>query len=140
MAMLTKQSGSANEKNIEELIAEIKGWDQKLQTISDHFTFIGQLISADIYQNNIPNLFEKLFNFSKNLTALKTEKIDLHQTISNHKIDINGMLECEDISCETFYYSQHQKIGNRLKKFINDFEEFESELFAFCINKFRITN
>lgn len=140
MATLIKQSGSANEKNIEELIEEINGWDQKLQTISVHLTFMDQLISADVFQNNIPNLFENLFTFSKSLTVLKTEKIDLHQTISNHKIDINGMLECEDISCESFYYSQHQKTRTRLNKFISAFNDFQTDLFSFCTNKFRISS
>jgi hypothetical protein len=140
MDTLIKQIGSANEKNIEELIEETKDWNQKLQIISVHLTFMDQLISADIFQKNIPNIFENLFTFSKSLTVLKTEKIDLHQTISNHKIDITGMMECEDISCETFYYSQHQTIETRIRKFISNFNEYQTELFGFCTNKFRISN
>ncbi len=140
MTTLIKHSGSANEKNVEELIADIKGWDKKLQEISIHLTFLNQLISADVFQGDIPNLFEKLFSYSDALTKLKTEKIDLHHTISNHKNDINGMLECEDISCESFYYSQHQKIENRLNTFISQFNELQTELFEFFTNKLRITN
>jgi hypothetical protein len=141
MAILTKQSGSsANEKNIDELINDIKDWDKKLQTSSEEITFLSQFVSADIFQNNLPNLYENLFTFSNTLTALKTEKIELHQIISNHKIDINGMLECEDISCESFYYSEHKKIENRLVKFLEDFDEFQTKLFKFCTNKLRISN
>lgn len=140
MATLIKKGGSANEKSMEELIEDTKDWNHKLQIISEHLSFMGQLISADVFQNNIPNLFEKLFTFSKSLNILKTEKIDLHQTISNHKNDINGMLECEDISCETFYFSQHQKIEDRIKKFISDFNDYENEFFRFCTNKFRVSN
>ena len=140
MATLTKQSGSANEKNVEELIDDTREWDKKLQTSSEEITFLSQFISADIFQKDLPNLYENLFTFSNTLTALKTEKIELRQAVSNHKNDINGMLECEDISCESFYYKQHDKLEKRIQTFLSNFNEFQTELFVFCTNKLRITN
>ncbi len=140
MTILTTQSGSANEKNVDQLINDIGEWNKKLQTNSEEITFLNQFVSADIFQQDLPNLYEHLFDFSNTLTDLKTEKIDLHQVITNHKNDINGMLECEDISCESFYYSEHKKLENRLIKFINDFDEFQTQLFKFCTNKLRMSN
>ena len=140
MTTITKSSGSANEKNVEELILDIKDWDKQFQVTSDEMTFLNQFISADIFQNDLPNLFEELFNFSSSLTNLKSEKIELHQAISNHKNDLNGMMECEDISCESFYYTQHQKLENRLGAFISNFNEFQTELFKFCTNKLRMAD
>ena len=140
MATITKSSGSANEKNVEELIDDIRDWNKQLQTASDELTFLNQFLSADIFQKDLPNLFEQLFTFSNSLTTLKTEKIELHQAISNHKNDINGMMECEDISCESFYYSQHQKLENRLVGFLSNFNKFQTELFKFCTNKLRMAN
>ncbi|TVZ27669.1 hypothetical protein JM83_2726 [Gillisia sp. Hel_I_86] len=137
MAILIKQSGSANEKNVEELIADIREWDKKLQTCSEEITFLSQFISADIFQEDLPNLYENLFTYSSSLTALKTEKIELHQAISNHKNDINGMMECEDISCESFYYTEHKKLENRLFIFLSNFNKFQTALFLFCTNKLR---
>jgi hypothetical protein len=139
MSILTTQSGSANEKNVEEHINDIREWNKRLQTSSEEITFLNQFVSADIFQQDLPNLYEHLFTFSNTLTALKTEKIDLHQVISNHKNDINGMLECEDISCESVYYSEHKKIENRLVKFLDDFNEFQTQLFKFCTNKLRMS-
>jgi hypothetical protein len=140
MAILTQSGSSANEKNEDELINDIKDWDKKIQASSEEIRFLSQFVSADIFQNGLPNLYEHLFTFSNTLVALKTEKVDLHQTISNHKNDINGMLECEDISCESFYYSEHKKIENRLVKFLDDFNEFQTQLFKFCTNKLRMSN
>ncbi len=140
MAILTTQSGSANEKSVDQLINDIEEWNKKLQTNSEEITFLNQFVSADIFQQDLPNLYEHLFDFSNTLTDLKTEKIDLHQVITNHKNDINGMLECEDISCESFYYSEHKKLENRLMKFINDLDEFQTQLFKFCTNKLRMSN
>ncbi len=140
MATITKSSGSANEKNVEELIDDIRGWDKQLQTASDEMPFLSQFISADIFRKDLPNLFEELFAFSNSLTTLKLEKIELHQAISNHKNDLNGMMECEDISCELFYYNQHQKLENQLVTFLSSFNKFQTELFKFCTNKLRMAN
>jgi len=49
-------------------------------------------------------------------------------------------MECEDISCESFYYTQHQKLENRLGTFISNFNEFQTELFKFCTNKLRMAD
>lgn len=140
MTILAKHSGSANEKNVDQLINDIGEWNKKLLSTSDEITFLNQFISADIFIQGLPNLFEHLFTFSNELAALKTEKIELHQVISNHKNDLNGMLECEDISCESFYYSEHKKLENRLIKFLNELHEFQTQLFKFCTDKLRITN
>lgn len=140
MATLTKYSSSVNEKNLEELINDIRDWNKRLQISSDEFTFLAQFISADIFRQDIPNLFENLFSYSNTLNALKSEKIELHQSISNHKNDLNGMLECEDISCETFYYGQHEKLEDRLLKFISDFNYYQTDFFKFCTNKLRIND
>ncbi len=78
MATITKSSGSANEKNVEELIDDIRDWNKQLQTASDELTFLNQFLSADIFQKDLPNLFEQLFTFSNSLTTLKTEKIELY--------------------------------------------------------------
>ncbi len=140
MATLTKQSGSANEKNVEELLEDTREWNKKLQISSEEINFLSQFLSADIFQKDLPNLYENLFTFSDRLTDLRTEKVELRQAVSNHKNDINGMLECEDISCESFYYTQHEKLEKRIETFLSNFNEFQTELFVFCTNKLRMTN
>lgn len=140
MTTLTKQSGSANEKNVDQLFNDIREWNEKLLTTSEKITFLSQFVSADIFQSELPHLNEQLSTFTNALTVLKTEKIELHQLISNHKNDINGMLECEDISCESFYYSEHKKLEIRLLNFFKDFAEYQTELFKYCTNKLRLSN
>lgn len=140
MAAITKLKNSANERNVENILKDIKEWNKKLQNSSPTLTFLSQFITADIFQKDHPNLFENLFTYSTSLRELKTEKIELHQELINHKNDINGMLECEDISCETFYYSRHEKLGNRLQAFFSNFSEFQTEFFKFCNNKLRKTD
>ncbi|WP_010228258.1 hypothetical protein [Gillisia marina] len=127
-------------KNVEELLEDTREWNKKLQISSEEINFLSQFLSADIFQKDLPNLYENLFTFSDRLTDLRTEKVELRQAVSNHKNDINGMLECEDISCESFYYTQHEKLEKRIETFLSNFNEFQTELFVFCTNKLRMTN
>lgn len=138
MTTLIKYSGSANEKNVEELLQDTREWDKQLYISSEELTFLSQFLTADIFSREIPNLYDELYNFSGILEGLKTDKIDLHQAISNHKNDLNGMLECEDISCESFYFSEHKKLDKKLEQFLVRFNTFQSNLFRFCTNKLRI--
>ena len=64
MTTLIRHGGSANEKNIEELLQDTRDWDKQLYTCSEEQTFLSQFLVADIFSRNIPNLFEELFNFS----------------------------------------------------------------------------
>ncbi len=138
MTTLIRNSGSANEKNVEELLQDTREWDKQLYTSSEELTFLGQFLTADIFSGEIPNLYEELFNFASILEGLKSDKIDLHQAISNHKNDLNGMLECEDISCESFYFSEHKKLDKKLELLLMKFNSFQSDLFRFCTNKLRM--
>ena len=138
MTTLIRNHGSANEKNVEGLLEDIREWDKQLYTSSEELTFLNQFLTADIFSREIPNLYEELFHFSSTLEAIKIEKIELHQSISNHKNDLNGMLECEDISCESFYFSEHKKLEKKLDLFLTKFNSFQSDLFRFCTNKLRM--
>lgn len=140
MTTLIRNSGSANQKNVEELLKDTREWAKILYITSEELTFLSQFLIADIFRQDIPNLYEELFNFSSNLETLKTEKIDLHQAISNHKNDLNGMLECEDISCESFYFSEHNKLEKKLDAFLIKSNSFQSDLFKFCTNKLRMAS
>tara|TARA_R100000935_G_C2827675_1_gene163250 strand:- start:489 stop:914 length:426 start_codon:yes stop_codon:yes gene_type:complete len=138
MTTLIKNNGSANEKNVEGLLEDTREWYKLLYTSSEELTFLNQFLTADIFSREIPNLYEELFLFSSNLETLKMEKTELHQLISNHKNDLNGMMECEDISCESFYFSEHMKLEKKLDSFLSRFNCFQSNLFRFCTNKLRV--
>ena len=132
MATTTHHRRSANEKNIDELQADTLYWDEKFQEHTEEIKFLKALLTAPIFKSNIPNMFEKLQEFFNELTEIKNEKIDLHEAMRNHKNDLDGMMECEDISCETFYHSQHQKLSNRIRTHLNKFKQLKLDIYRFC--------
>lgn len=131
MSTTTHHRRAANEKVIEELQAETSNWDYQFQNNTEEMQFLKQFLMADVFETSIPNLYEKLQENYTTLTDLKTEKIDLHEELRHHRNDLNGMMECEDISCETFYHRQHQKLADRIEQHLARFQSLKLHVFRF---------
>lgn len=131
MASTLHHRRSANEKNIEELQDDTSRWEDLFQINTEEIRFLKNFLSSDIFEGNIPNLYERLQDFFMEVEKLKAEKIDLHEQLRNHKNDLNGMMECEDISCETFYYTQHQNLSDRIEKHLEKVQELKMKIIRF---------
>lgn len=123
---------SANEKSIEELQKETVDWDKKLHVCTDEMLFLKQFLSSDIFEENPADFYEKLNFFAIELEEFKSEKIEIQLALRNHKNDLNGMLECEDISCDMFYLTQHQKIQSRIEDLLSKHQVLKLNIFRFC--------
>lgn len=137
MSSISHHRRSANEKTFDELQADTVQWDLQFHTHSDEIYFLIQLLTSDVFETGIPNLFENLQVFYNKLQDLKAEKIELHEELRHHKNDLNGMMECEDISCESFYHTQHQALNNRIKNHFSNFQKLKREIFKFCAPRFK---
>ena len=131
MSNLPSNRKSANERSIEELQMDTLQWDKLLQISTEEIHFLEQYLSADIFQSEIPNIYESLGRFSEELEDIKIEKMELHSALRNHKNDLNGMRECEDISCDIFYHSQHQNISNSIRAHLSKFQELKLRIYRF---------
>ncbi|MFD0976933.1 hypothetical protein [Salinimicrobium gaetbulicola] len=131
MARSTTKHFSGNEKEIAELIKENLVWKEDLSYAGEEINFLSKFLEADVFQKNILNLYEKIQIFCSQLDSFRTQNLDLSMEVHNNKYDIQGMLECEDISCEIFYHDEHLKLGMRIMEFIKNFKEFKLEVFSY---------
>ena len=131
MSSISPFRKSANEKNVEDLMADTSLWDKSLYEYTEEITFFKTLVTSDVFENKTPNLYEKLQEYYTRITELKEEKMDLQEAIHNHKNDLDGMMECEDISCETFYHSQHHNLMKRIDLHLSRFRDLKLNLIRF---------
>lgn len=131
MASSATNKFAGNEKSIEDLTHDTMVWKERLFQASEEMQFLSNFLVADIFEGSQPNIYEKLQLFSRRLEELEKEIFDLNLLLHNHSYDIEGMLECDDVSCDTFYYSQHQQLGNRILAYLKDFELLKLEIFRF---------
>ncbi|WP_029038721.1 hypothetical protein [Salinimicrobium xinjiangense] len=136
----TSKSFSANEKDIDRLLKENSSWKNSLSFISEEIFFFTIFLTADIFRKNVLNLYEKLQIFYNDLQEYKKTNIELVREVHNHRYDIEGIRECEDISCEVFYHDEHIKLGQRIKMFNEKFEKFKLEMMAYTGNNLRKTS
>lgn len=132
MSAISYHRRSANEKNMDELNEDTNYWNGKFRSQTEEMVFLKALLTSNVFENSIPNLFEKLQEFYDELSELKDEKINLEEAVRNHKNDLNGMMECEDISCESFYHSEHQKLTDKISKQLALFQDLKMRIFRFC--------
>lgn len=136
----TSRSFSANEKEIERLLSENRSWKEELSYISEEINFLILFLTADIFKKNVLNLYEKLQIFYNDLQDCKKENIELVREVHNHRYDIEGILECEDISCEVFYHDEHIKLGQRVADFANRFKVLKMDIYLYTGNNLRKTS
>lgn len=134
------RSFSANEKEIDQLLKENNHWKEDLSYISEEINFLIIFLTADIFRKNILNLYEKLQLYYNELLEYKEENIDLIREVHNHRYDIEGILECEDISCEVFYHDEHIKLGKRVQDFQEKFKKIKLEIFLYTGSNLRKTS
>lgn len=131
MSSIAQNQESPNEKSIEELQLDTVKWDVILQTNTKEIHFLEQFLSADIFQSEIPNLYDELNHFSEELEDIKIDKMDLQTALRHHKNDLNGMRECEDISCDIFYHSQHQNLLKKIQEHLSKFQDLKLRIYKF---------
>ncbi len=127
----TTSSFSANEKDIARLLKENSRWKERLSYFGEEISFLNRYIGADIFQNKILNLYEQLQDFYDELQNFKRENLVLIREVHNHRYDIEGILECEDIGCEVFYHDEHLKLEQKILNFAQKFRVFKLEIFSF---------
>lgn len=136
----TQKSFSANEKEIERLLKENNAWKEKLSYSSEEINFFVSFLTADIFRKNVLNLYEKLQLFYNELQEYKKENIDLIREVHNHRYDIEGILECEDISCEVFYHDEHIKLGKSVNDFLDKLNRIKMDIYLYTGNNLRKTS
>lgn len=137
MSKIVQHRGSPNERSIEELHKDTLKWDKLLQTNTEEIRFLEQFLSADIFKAETPNLNENLNRFSEELEDIKINKMELQTALRHHKNDLNGMRECEDISCDIFYHSQHKNLFNNINVHLSKFQDLKLRLYKFGLQGLR---
>ncbi|UZH54700.1 hypothetical protein JRG66_12075 [Salinimicrobium tongyeongense] len=136
----TSRNFSANEKEIARLLKENSRWKERLAFFKEEINFLNLYLSADIFQKNILNLYERLQLFYDELQNFKLECLDLTTRVHNHRYDIEGILECEDISCEVFYHEEHLKLKESVLNFARKFRKFKLEVYSYTGRLLRRTS
>lgn len=115
----------------EEFQLESGIWIHEVFNATVHIRFLSKFLNADIFIDKQINMFERLEAFKKSIESYRTAINSLYQEVQNHKYDLEGMRECDDISCESFYRKQHLALREKFTTSITGFKDLELQIFNY---------
>lgn len=132
--MLNSAKKEFSKKTREKYLFEISQWEDSLMFISEEIKFLEKLLSTDIFEPNIPNLYEKLQQYSKKLQELKSEEILLEKEIEKHKADFAKELKENEEHTYLLIKSTQQQLMKNMKTFLKKICGLKLEIFNFTGN------
>jgi len=127
-----KSTALASQKELKNLHLDNLDWKSNLEFIESEVKFINQLLNSYIFEPNTPNLFERLQENKITMTAIGNNILELHQNIRKHESELGGMLECDTISCDNYYYKDHLILQQNFDEFYQRFKKLKSEVFNYA--------
>jgi len=114
--------------------SEISKWENSLMIVSEEIKFLGKLLSTGIFEPNIPNLYERLQQYSKKLQDLKNEEIFLEKEIEKHKTDFAKEFEENEEQKDSLIKRTHIQLKKNINAFLKKYSELKLEIFNFTGN------
>ena len=106
-------------------------WKSLFGYMENELQFIKKLLNARAFKASTPNLFERLEHFKNEIDSKTRELTSLELEVKRYEIYLKGILECEDISCDTFYRENHEALENRVNEFQTAFDEYKNQVFNY---------
>lgn len=122
---------SANESHdiLKEFHEDTLRWKSIIGYTENEILFLTKLLNSKAFKGSTPNLYEKLEIFKKDLKAITEETKKLKKEVMEYLIDLKGMMECEDIQCDTFYSDSHKRFKKSFENYFLDFNEYKAQVF-----------
>ncbi|AXT62322.1 hypothetical protein D1816_18790 [Aquimarina sp. AD10] len=127
-----KSTAIASQKELKNLHLDNLDWKSNLEFIESEVKFINQLLNSYVFEPTTPNLFERLQEYKITMKTLEKDISKLHQEIRKHENELGGMLECDTISCDNYYYKDHLILQQDFDEFYQRFKKLKSEVFNYA--------
>lgn len=132
--MLDSAKKEFSKKPREKYLSEISKWENSLMIVSEEIKFLSKLLSTEIFEPNIPNLYERLQLYSIKLQDLKNEEILLEKEIEKHRTDFAKELEKNEEQKDTLIKRTHIQLRKNINTFFKKNSGLKLEIFNFTGN------
>lgn len=123
------------ENTQEELLKEFHHdtlrWKSIIGYKENEIQFINRLLNSNAFKETTPSLFEKLQHFKHEIKTKTREVKNLKKEINEYEDKLKGILECQDISCDTYFLDNHKALKDRFEEFYINFNEYKTKVFNY---------
>lgn len=106
-------------------------WKLTLGYIETEIRFIDQLLNAQIYKENTPNLFERLQKFNHEIDTIVRETKNLKKEIADYEDKLHRFLERQDIFSDTNFLQNHRELKDRYEEFYSGLNDYKTRVFNY---------
>ncbi len=120
---------NTSDEMLHEFHEDAKRWRSMLTYQENEILFLYKLLGSNAFTKTAPDLFKKLATLKEELNTLAKETEKFKKEMESYEDKIKGILECEDISCDTFYTENHKQLKRRFDLFFERFNTYKSQVF-----------
>ena len=131
MINLIKYKTFNRDKSIDELHYYTSKWMVELGFVDIELPFLKRLIKTYPFKGNIPNLFENIQIFISKLDQFGNDKSDIIKEIIEHNNQLQGMLECNDMSCDDFYLNEYDALAKKIFNYLQSYQNLKMEIYIY---------
>lgn len=101
---------------------EIENWENQIDFIEKECAFYLKLISLPEMQ------FDKTPVLKQALQKISEANSELANRLLQNKNSLEGMIECDDLQCETYYLDQHKETQDKIAQHEKAYREAKSSI------------
>jgi hypothetical protein len=121
------------DKDIQEMTRENTQWIKNLFYVKEEIHFLKTFLKSDIFKKYKSEIGNALNLFSDKLDELNTQHKELSLSLYKHQKDIQGLRECDDINCETFYHEFHTNREISVEGFMENYNSIKKDLYTLVL-------
>ncbi|MCF6294263.1 MAG: hypothetical protein L3J25_01075 [Flavobacteriaceae bacterium] len=131
METTIKYKNFNRDKSIEELQYNSHQWKDKLEFLKVEFAFLKFLLSSNIFEEGVINLFEKIELFKKDIDSANEKRSKLLDKTNSHIGQITKKIECVDIECDWYFIETHKNLEYKVEVFLEKSNNLKLQLFQY---------
>ncbi|UJH92874.1 hypothetical protein LZ575_10925 [Antarcticibacterium sp. 1MA-6-2] len=111
------------------LYRDVKNWYSEVQYLDNENQFYLELFASSLIKKT--DLNQQDINFlNEELEMLKKKTDEVSHKLRDFLIEQEGMKECDDIHCETFFLNTHQKFKLEIENYFQQNRSLKTMLFS----------
>lgn len=128
MSNMIQQPQNPNDASKQFIDTDLNLWIEETQIIEKESALFVNLLSARLvelsksHNINFKPLFEEIEYF-------KNTNPELQEKITNYRLKLDGIQECEDLQCETHFLSDHKHFKMDVKKYLARYRKLKKNIF-----------
>tara|TARA_R110001583_G_scaffold39773_2_gene127448 strand:- start:7367 stop:7789 length:423 start_codon:yes stop_codon:yes gene_type:complete len=126
-----KHNANHTKKSLKELLHNCNLWTADLEFIKIEIAFLKTLLATYPFKASIPNLFEKLQLFSKDLENLETLRTIIHKTIHSHIQALNKNITISELDYSSTYQTSYNALTEDVFAYFETYKNLKIKIYEF---------